>query len=454
MNENGFSYDHKQQQPAFTKVQSSKQNTLADSLLVQINGNTSVNYSSHDRHHNEIYESLSNNTNKVDKNFYVSVNKVVKRKKLTAEERQVMKELKAKEKAEGQKKKEELKIQKELEKERLRASKKLDSLNKRIEKKEEAVERMLVVIGSLILQEPNGADVLKSLQVIGARYEVKELPFPTIAWLKESFNYEITNTTEITKTCSYIEEKHALFMMSAAQLAKSIEADDSDKESLINIINCVKEMFHGKTLCIVIIGMNEYYQQAKTSKNQLYRKQVLTDKDPVKKRQKIVSSFLSRDFIEEALAKQQIFTDVKYRFAEQMKDFSELVSSYTKALASASQKNTSADTILHFASTDKACVKVSSDGQGVLQLWNQQLQQFYGVRYDTSVAITQAYPTPLLLMKAYKSFPPEIGVNLLADIEVRRGTGVLQTNRKVGPELSKKMHQMFTSVDGDEPLSR
>ena len=56
---------------------------------------------------------------------------------------------------------------------------------------------MLVVIGSLILQEPNGAEVLKSLQTIGARYEVKELPLPTIAWLRESFNYGIIDTTEV-----------------------------------------------------------------------------------------------------------------------------------------------------------------------------------------------------------------------------------------------------------------
>ena len=45
--------------------------------------------------------------------------------------------------------------------------------------------------------------------------------------------------------------------------------------------------------------------------------------------------------------------------------------------------------------------QVLDDGAGILSLWNQQLQQFYGVRHETSVAITQHYPTPKALSKVY-----------------------------------------------------
>ena len=45
--------------------------------------------------------------------------------------------------------------------------------------------------------------------------------------------------------------------------------------------------------------------------------------------------------------------------------------------------------------------KVLDDGAGILSLWNQQLQQFYGVRHETSVAITQRFPTPKALSKVW-----------------------------------------------------
>jgi crossover junction endonuclease EME1 len=41
---------------------------------------------------------------------------------------------------------------------------------------------------------------------------------------------------------------------------------------------------------------------------------------------------------------------------------------------------------------------------------------------------------------------------LLADIQVRRGAGVLASVRRIGPELSQKMHKLFTSTNPEELL--
>lgn len=58
------------------------------------------------------------------------------------------------------------------------------------------------------------------------------------------------------------------------------------------------------------------------------------------------------------------------------------------------------DVISHVFSSDVfSLVQIMDDGRGVHELWNQQLQQFYGVRYETSVAITQRFPTPSSLME-------------------------------------------------------
>jgi hypothetical protein len=41
---------------------------------------------------------------------------------------------------------------------------------------------------------------------------------------------------------------------------------------------------------------------------------------------------------------------------------------------------------------------------------------------------------------------------LLADIQVRRGAGVLSNVRRIGPELSQKFHKFFNSTNPNELL--
>lgn len=41
---------------------------------------------------------------------------------------------------------------------------------------------------------------------------------------------------------------------------------------------------------------------------------------------------------------------------------------------------------------------------------------------------------------------------LLQDIPVRRAAGPLSATRKIGPEMSKKIYNFFTSLDGEALL--
>lgn len=43
---------------------------------------------------------------------------------------------------------------------------------------------------------------------------------------------------------------------------------------------------------------------------------------------------------------------------------------------------------------------------------------------------------------------------LLADIPIRRGAGILASTRRIGPELSKKLHVFFTAKDPDLSLGQ
>lgn len=65
-------------------------------------------------------------------------------------------------------------------------------------------------------------------------------------------------------------------------------------------------------------------------------------------------------------------------------------------------------------------------------------------------AIVDAYPSPQLLIQAYKQcFSEEERQNLLADLQVRRGEGVTATLRRVGPELSRRIYLQMTALQPD-----
>ena len=61
-------------------------------------------------------------------------------------------------------------------------------------------------------------------------------------------------------------------------------------------------------------------------------------------------------------------------------------------------------------------------------------------------------PPSHTLPQAYRSTPSALAPRLLADVPIVRGSGPLQTSRKLGPELSRKIHQFFTSLDPDQVL--
>uniref|UniRef100_H2ZQR2 ERCC4 domain-containing protein n=1 Tax=Ciona savignyi TaxID=51511 RepID=H2ZQR2_CIOSA len=102
---------------------------------------------------------------------------------------------------------------------------------------------------------------------------------------------------------------------------------------------------------------------------------------------------------------------------------------------------------------EKASVKVDAlTGQGSTKVWKQMLLQMHNLSPDMADAIIKMYPTIHALMSAYQGCSCKDGENLLADIVIRRGFGTLLNNRKIGPELSKRIYKMMTCQNGSEIL--
>ncbi|KAJ8318353.1 hypothetical protein KUTeg_003444 [Tegillarca granosa] len=67
---------------------------------------------------------------------------------------------------------------------------------------------------------------------------------------------------------------------------------------------------------------------------------------------------------------------------------------------------------------------------------------------DVAEALISVYPSPWLLMQDYKKCNSEKeAIRLLENIVVRRGAGVLETTRRVGKELSRRIYTAMTCSD-------
>ncbi|KAG5898581.1 hypothetical protein JTB14_016593 [Gonioctena quinquepunctata] len=75
----------------------------------------------------------------------------------------------------------------------------------------------------------------------------------------------------------------------------------------------------------------------------------------------------------------------------------------------------------------------------VSDLFVKMLIQLKGMSVDRALAIVEVYPTPVLLQRAYSENPGDKGEKLLAQIEFGK------YKKKIGPLLSKTVHQLFTS---------
>ncbi|RXM97717.1 Crossover junction endonuclease EME1 [Acipenser ruthenus] len=212
---------------------------------------------------------------------------------------------------------------------------------------------------------------------------------------------------------------------------------------------------------IVQTGLNPHQSfWSQNSQNQKkHRQAVLGKGEGTNKRKRRKEGELlpdvSRVDLEEALVDLQLHTEVQVRFLETWKEFSDYIAMVTKAVAEAPFKHErdQAGFSFYLESEWSGGCKVDRSGKGLIQVWKRQIQQFNRISPEIASAILAAYPSPQLLVQAYRKCSCDRERHtLLADILVRRGEGVTSTSRRVGPELSKRIYLLMTSLDPELSL--
>ncbi|RZF45010.1 hypothetical protein LSTR_LSTR001971 [Laodelphax striatellus] len=167
---------------------------------------------------------------------------------------------------------------------------------------------------------------------------------------------------------------------------------------------------------------------------------------------------LNKKRLEMELGRLQFEHDCSYRLIEARGEVGKVIAQFTKAISEIpfrKERERQEQELAWLAAADsRGCVRVNKSSHGLAQLWTQQLLQFNNCNLDAANEITKRYPTPQALVKAYERCATEQEAStLLKEIPiVRKCIGDLAARRKLGPELSRKLHLLFTCKDPNVQL--
>ncbi|XP_071319666.1 probable crossover junction endonuclease EME2 isoform X2 [Trachinotus anak] len=148
--------------------------------------------------------------------------------------------------------------------------------------------------------------------------------------------------------------------------------------------------------------------------------------------------------IEEVLVYLQLCKSISLVFLDGWQEVTNHVCAVTKALSKRPFKLLTERAELPFCVDGSwaSGVRVERDGSGLIQVWSKQIQQLNRVSPAVASTVTEAYPSPQLLLQAYQGLgSEEERKGLLAGLIVKSGG----KERRIGPEISARVYRCFTA---------
>ncbi|XP_062605017.1 crossover junction endonuclease EME1-like [Saccostrea cucullata] len=386
------------------------------------------------------------------------------KKKRTKEEIAILKREAENRKKEKKKAREEKVLEKEQEKQRkeqIRIAER--EMKKQMGGSKDCLQVTLKILKTIIFSlGGHGVAIFKSCETLGIKYVTEEQAVPfSITWRRQITSI---NVSEENQTLIHTEQKErekeskrrkgtgearktkkGLFRNRSCCLQGQYGVEN-EGPTLKSYVHTIKQHIPNSILSFVVIGMEKYFRDQKTKVQRKHRAAVLsservdTSTDP---------GSVNRLDVEEGITDNQLQTDVMVYLLETSEELAEFVRTFSKAVA---EKPAKKDRLQSAVFDDGvATVKVDKNGQGLLKVWKQQLMQFKNISPDIADAIVVAYPSPHLLMEAYrKCSDSNEQQKLLENIVVRRGAGVLETSRRVGKEMSRRIYTFMLSDNPNE----
>ncbi|KAM9296610.1 crossover junction endonuclease EME1 [Gastrophryne carolinensis] len=309
-------------------------------------------------------------------------------------------------------------------------------------------DKLTVCLEPGLLQDGSGGLVLSALQALEYHCVIQPQPMPwSITWSRSG---EDINGDPFCQ-----QEADMLVLVPGADFIAMVQNSKEEQSSgtLSNFVSHILTSTPCVILTLVVMELEKYFRDQPTKGRKKPQEKVRGE--AIKERQRKQKDLpelqkLSRVDVEEVLTVVQLQMNVHFWFLETWKEFSDFVCMFSKALAEAPTKRQRDNTTFSFyLDGDWAGgVRVEKCGRGLLEVWKRQIQQFNRVSVEVASAVVAAYPSPQLLIKAYRRCQSDAERhNLLSDLLVRRGEGVTSTSRRVGPELSKRIYLQLTSLE-------
>ncbi|XP_013836468.1 crossover junction endonuclease EME1 [Sus scrofa] len=329
----------------------------------------------------------------------------------------------------------------------------------RAQRPEECLKHIVVQLDPVLLQMEGGGQLLSALQSMECCCVIEVQAVPrSITWRRKA------GPTEDGEE-SWVEEPVVLALLLAEAFVSmisnfkqgSLDSTEEGKETLRSFVTDITARTAGKALTLVIVDQEKCFSAPNPPRR---RKQGVANREQAKEKKQRQpetnpGTTVTRVDVEEALVDLQLHTEAQARIVWSWKELADLACTFTKAVAEAPFKKLRGQTSFSFCleSDWAGGAKVDRSGRGLALVWRRQIQQLNRVSLEMASAVVDAYPSPQLLIQAYKRcFSEQERQNLLADIQVRRGEGVTATSRRVGPELSRRIYLQMTALQPDLSL--
>lgn len=268
----------------------------------------------------------------------------------------------------------------------------------------------------------HGKVIEEKLKEIQISMEVKTQPIEGLITFQRSTTQQRiirSQNNEAVVSDSFTQENKILYLMLGDEFVKVVNAG-----KLSQRIVDIQNKYPKNTVILLIYGMKSYCR---------------SNRGCVGIRE-----------TETALTEIQLLRNCCHKHHETPEELATTIAQYAKAIAEIPYKLQSTSMFnqeqVYLGNEKKDCIRIQDNGLGLTRLWQQQLLKMPLVTLEVAEAIIKEYPSPTTLISAYNDSHRD-GPNLLAHIPIRRHGGVLQTARKIGPEMSRKMYEYFSSMD-------
>ncbi|XP_062967329.1 crossover junction endonuclease EME1 isoform X3 [Cynocephalus volans] len=306
---------------------------------------------------------------------------------------------------------------------------------------------------TLLLQMEGGGQLLGALQSMECRCVIEAQAVPcSITWRRRAEPSEQDGEDWVEEpTVLVLLLVEAFVSMVCSIKQGSLGSTEKGKETLQGFVTDITARTAGKALSLVIVDQEKCFSAQNLPRRRKHGAANKHAKEKQQQRQPEANTgpMVSRVDMEEALVDLQLHTEAQVRIVHSWKELADFACTFTKAVAEAPFKNLRDQTSFSFCleSDWAGGVKVDRSGRGLALVWRRQIQQLNRVSLEMASAVVDAYPSPQLLVQAYRQcFSEQERQNLLTDIRVRRGEGVTSTSRRIGPELSRRIYLQMTTL--------